>query len=104
FDRANLDGADLSACDATGARLDRVTIRGGMMIRTDLTGASLEGANLLDVLASKSRIAGASFTGANLYRADLSRVVADADTTFAEAEVGHVRFLPKADVPPRGEP
>ena len=29
-----------------------------------------------------------------------SRVVGDARTTFAEAEVGHVRFLPKAGVTP----
>ena len=104
FDRANLDGADLSTCDATGASFDRITIKGGMMIRTNLTGASLQGANLMDVLASKSRLPGADFTGANLHRADLSRVIGDATTTFAEAEVGHVRFLPKADVPQRGEP
>ena len=103
FDRANLDGADLSECDATGASFERFTIKNGMMIRTNLTGASLQGANLQDVLASKSRLAGADFTGANLHRADLSRVVGDAATTFAEAEVGHVRFLPKADVPRRGE-
>ena len=104
FDRANLDGADLSECDATGASLERITIKNGMMIRTNLTGASLQGANLQDVLASKSRLLGADFTGANLHRADLSRVLGDAATTFAEAEVGHVRFLPKADVPRRGEP
>lgn len=104
FDRANLDGADLSTCDATGASFDRVSIKNGMMIRTNLTGASLQGANLMDVLASKSKLPGADFTGANLHRADLSRVIGDAATTFAEAEVGHVRFLPKADVPQRGEP
>jgi uncharacterized protein YjbI with pentapeptide repeats len=56
----------------------------------------------MDVLASKSRLAGANFTGANLYRADLSRVIGDAETTFAEAELGHVRFLPKANVPEGG--
>jgi uncharacterized protein YjbI with pentapeptide repeats len=104
FDRTTLDGADLSACDATGACFDRASIKGGMMIRTNLDGASLQGTNLVDVLASKSRLSGADFTGANLHRADLSRVLGDAATTFAEAEVGHVRFLPKADVPPRGEP
>jgi uncharacterized protein YjbI with pentapeptide repeats len=102
FDRAELSGADLSECDASGASFERSVIKKGLMIRTNLVGASLQGANLMDVLASKSRVAGANFTGANLYRADLSRVVGDAETTFAEAEVGHVRFLPKADVPPGG--
>jgi len=102
FDRAELSGADLSECDASGASFERSVIKKGLMIRTNLIGASLQGANLMDVLASKSRLAGANFTGANLYRADLSRVVGDAETTFAEAELGHVRFLPKADVPPGG--
>ena len=67
-----------------------------MAIRTKLAEASLRGANLMDALASKALLAGTDFTGANLYRADLSRVVGDARTSFAEAEVGHVRFLPKA--------
>jgi uncharacterized protein YjbI with pentapeptide repeats len=101
FDRADLSGADLSDCDASGASFDRAVLQGAMMIRTQLGRASLKGANLLDALLSKARLAGADFTGANLYRADLSRVIGDAATTFAEAEVGHVRFLPKADVPPR---
>jgi uncharacterized protein YjbI with pentapeptide repeats len=57
----------------------------------------------MEVLASKALLAGADFTGANLHRADVSRVVGDADTTFAEAEVGHVRFLPKAELPPQGD-
>ena len=102
FDRAELGDADLSECDAHGASFERAVLVKGLMIRTNLAGASLQGANLMDVLASKSRLAGANFTGANLYRADLSRVVGDADTTFAEAELGHVRFLPKAEVPPGG--
>jgi uncharacterized protein YjbI with pentapeptide repeats len=96
FDRAALDGADLSECDATGASFDLAVLRGAMAIRTKLAEASLRGANFMDALASKAFIAGADFTGANLYRADLSRVVGDARTSFAEAEVGHVRFLPKA--------
>jgi len=98
FDRANLGGADLSECDAGGASFERAVVKGGVMIRTNLQGASLRGANMMDALASKARIAGADFTGANLYRVDLSRVVGDQETTFAEAEVGHVRFLPKATV------
>jgi uncharacterized protein YjbI with pentapeptide repeats len=102
FDRAELSGADLSECDASGASFERSVIKKGLMIRTNLVGASLQGANLMDVLASKSRLAGANFTGANLYRADLSRVIGDAETTFAEAELGHVRFLPKANVPEGG--
>ncbi|MGK3985914.1 DUF2169 domain-containing protein [Sorangium sp. So ce136] len=102
FDRANLDGADLSECGAADASFERALVRRGMMIRTNLTGASLRGANLTDALASKARLAGADFTGANLYRADVSRVLGDARTTFAEAEVGKVRFLPKADVRLRG--
>jgi uncharacterized protein YjbI with pentapeptide repeats len=102
FDRAELSGADLSECDAAGASFERTVLKGGMMIRTNLVGASLQGANLMEVLASKSRLAGSNFTGANLYRADLSRVVGDSETTFAEAELGHVRYLPKANVPPGG--
>ncbi|WP_437832530.1 DUF2169 domain-containing protein [Sorangium sp. So ce1153] len=101
FDRANLRGADLSECDASGASLQRAALNGGLLIRTNLTNASLPGANMMDALASKARLAGANFTGANLFRADLSRVVGDARTTFAEAELGHVRVLPKADLPPR---
>lgn len=96
FDRANLAGADLSECDAGGASFERAVVKGGLMIRTNLQGASLRGANMMDALASKAKLPGADFTGANLYRADLSRVVGDEQTTFAEAEVGHVRFLPKA--------
>ncbi|AUX27550.1 hypothetical protein SOCEGT47_081440 [Sorangium cellulosum] len=98
LDRANLRGADLSGCDASGASLERAVLKGGLLIRTDLENASLQGANLMDALASKARLAGADFTGANLFRADLSRVAGDERTTFAEAEVGHVRFLPKAHV------
>jgi uncharacterized protein YjbI with pentapeptide repeats len=103
FDRAHLVGADLSECDAAGASFERAVLEGALMIRTSLDDVSLRGANLMDALASKARLAGADFTGANLYRADLSRVVADARTTFAEAEVGHVRFLPRADLPNRGD-
>lgn len=102
FDHANLDGADLSECDAAGASFERAMIKAGMLIRTNLRDASLQGANMMDALASKSRLAGTNFTGANLYRADLSRVIGDGNTTFSEAEVGHVRLLPKADVPMRG--
>ncbi|WP_044967192.1 DUF2169 family type VI secretion system accessory protein [Sorangium cellulosum] len=97
LDRANLRGADLSGCDASEASLERAVLQGGLLIRTDLVNASLQGANLMDALASKARLAGADFTGANLFRADLSRVAGDERTTFAEAEVGHVRFLPRAD-------
>jgi uncharacterized protein YjbI with pentapeptide repeats len=99
FDRAALAGADLSECDAAGASFDRAVLRGAMAIRTKLADASLRGANLMDTLASKALLAGADFAGANLYRADLSRVVGDARTSFAEAEVGHVRFLPRAGTP-----
>lgn len=102
FDGATLVTADLSDCDATGASFERAVMKGAMLIRTRLADASLAGANLLDALASKSHLAGARFTGANLYRADLSRVIGDARTSFAEAEVGLVRFLPKAEVPARG--
>jgi uncharacterized protein YjbI with pentapeptide repeats len=102
FDRANLTGADLSECNATGASFERAILKGALLIRTGLAGVTLRGANLIDALASKAKIAGADFTGANLYRADLSRVVGDGRTTFAEAEVGHVRFLPKAEPPPAG--
>jgi uncharacterized protein YjbI with pentapeptide repeats len=98
FDRANLANADLSECDASGATFERAVLKGALMIRSGLVDVTLRGANLVDALASKARLAGADFTGANLYRADLSRVVGDERTTFAEAEVGHVRFLPKADV------
>ena len=101
-DDVDLTGADLSECDAPRASFERTVLTGGLMIRTDLGDASLRGANLMDALASKSRLAGADFTGANLYCADLSRVVGDARTTFAEAEVGHVRYLPKANVPGGG--
>jgi uncharacterized protein YjbI with pentapeptide repeats len=102
FDRANLAGADLSECDAVGASFERAVLKGALLIRTGLAGVTLRGANLVDALASKAKIAGADFTGANLYRADLSRVVGDERTTFAEAEVGHVRFLPRAEPPPAG--
>ncbi|WP_437755348.1 DUF2169 domain-containing protein [Sorangium sp. So ce1389] len=103
FDGANLAGADLSECGAERASFEGAVLKGGLLIRTRLVEASLEGANLMDALASKARLAGARFTGANLFRADLSRVVGDARTTFADANVAHVRFLPKADVPPRGD-
>lgn len=102
FSGTRLDGADLSECNASNTNFDRAYLVGGMMIRTDLTDASLQGANLMDVLASKAILLGANFLGANLYRADLSRVIGNTKTSFAEAEVGHVRFLPKADAPRGG--
>jgi len=99
FDHANLAGADLSECDASGATFERANLKGALLIRTKLVEGQLAGANLMDVLASKAIIAGASFAGANLYRADLSRVVGDARTSFADAEVAQVRVLPKAAPP-----
>lgn len=96
FDRANARAADFSACDASAASFERTTLARAMMIRTNLDGASLRGANLMDALLSKARVAAADFTGANLFRADLSRVLGDRKTSFAEAIVTHVRFQPKA--------
>lgn len=104
FEGAALDGADLSECDVSRGSLDQARIRGGLLLRTRLVDASLRGADLMDALASKVKIAGADFTGANLYRADLSRALRDARTSFAEARADRVRTLPKADVPARGEP
>lgn len=99
FDGAALDGADLSECDASRASFDEARMRGGLLIRTRLAEASLRGADLMDALASKTRIAGADFSGASLYRADLSRAVRDAATSFGGANVERVRTLPKADAP-----
>ncbi len=99
FDRAALAGADLSECDASRGSFERASMQGSLLLRTRLAEASLRGANLMDALASKAKIAGADFTGANLYRADLSRTVKDARTSFAEAKIEHVRVLPKADLP-----
>jgi uncharacterized protein YjbI with pentapeptide repeats len=99
FDRSEMSGCDLSDCDATGATFERCVINKGMLVRTDLTGASLKGANLMDALASKSKLVRANFTGANLVRADLSRVVGDAETSFADAQTDHVRYFPKANLP-----
>ena len=99
LDRANLAGADLSECDVSRGSLERASLQRAMMIRTRLTDVSLRGANLMDALASKTKLAGADFTGANLYRADLSRAVRDARTSFSEAKLERVRVLPKADVP-----
>ena len=103
FDRTNLKGADLSDCDASEGSFERAVLQGGMLVRTKVARASLRGANLIDALASKARIEGADFTGANLYRADVSRTIGDGKTTFAEAEVGHVRYLPKAVLPEGGD-
>lgn len=99
LDRANLQKADLSECDASGASFDQAAMQGGLLLRTRFERASLRGANWMDAIASKARIAGADFTGANLYRADLSRAVRDAETSFAEAKIERVRVLPKAEVP-----
>ncbi|MBI4952628.1 MAG: DUF2169 domain-containing protein [Myxococcales bacterium] len=99
FDRADLADADLSECDLEGASLDRAVLVTAMLIRTKLDRATLRGANLREALASKAVLRGADFTGANLYQADLSRAVGDDRTSFAEAEVGKVRFLPKANPP-----
>ena len=101
LDRASMKQCDLSDCDLSNASLERVVLNGALMIRTRLDGASLAGASLVDALASKAKIPGARFTGANLHGADLSRVIGDAATSFAGAEVGKVRFLPRADVPPK---
>jgi uncharacterized protein YjbI with pentapeptide repeats len=99
FDRANLAGADLSECGTAGASFERATLRGALLIRADLGDVSLRGANLMDALASKARLDGADFTGASLFGADLSRAIGDTRTTFTGAELGRVRFHPKADVP-----
>ncbi len=96
FDRARMPSSDLSECNVTGGSFERTNLKGSLMIRTVLEGASLRGANLMDVILSKARIAGANFTGSNLFQADLSRTVGDDATSFSEAEVARVRYLPKA--------
>lgn len=102
FDGANLNEADLSDCDATGASFEGATAKGALLIRTNLDTATLRGANLMDALASKARVAASDFRDANLYRADFSRVVGDARTTFAGAETGRVRVFPRAHATSRG--
>jgi len=100
LDRANLRNSDLSECDITTGSLERAVLTEAMLVRTKLDGASAEGANLMDALMSKSSLRGTNLTGSNLYRADLSRAVGDSRTTLKGAEVGKVRFLPKADQQP----
>ncbi|MBW2527962.1 MAG: DUF2169 domain-containing protein [Deltaproteobacteria bacterium] len=104
FDGAAMTGADLSDCDVTGGSFDRAVLTGAMLVRTKLDEATLVGVNLMDALASKSSVPGADFGGANLFRADLSRVRGDERTSFADALVTNVRYLPKAESPPGGLP
>ncbi|MFO0593204.1 MAG: DUF2169 domain-containing protein [Polyangiaceae bacterium] len=101
LDRARLQKSDLSECDASGASFEQASMQGGLLVRTRFEQASLRGANWMEAVAQKATIAGADFTGANLYRADLSRAVRDADTSFAEAKIERIRTLPKAETPPR---
>jgi uncharacterized protein YjbI with pentapeptide repeats len=96
LDRADLSDADLSECDLSGGSLQRTRLPRAQLIRVCLDQASLLGADLREALLSKARLRGADFRGANLHQADLSRVLGDERTRFTEAEVGHVRMLPKA--------
>jgi len=104
LDGATVADADLSECDLTGGSLERAELQGSLLIRTKLDRARLAGANLMDVLMSKASVRGADLRGTLLYRADMSRVVGDEETRLTGAEVGKVRFLPKAQHQPLPEP
>jgi uncharacterized protein YjbI with pentapeptide repeats len=100
FSRADLSGAsmissDLSKCVLREAKLYRVVAKNALFIRADLTGASLVAANLEGAIFMKAKLARADFKGANLFRADLLRAVGDDRTSFADANVKHVRVSPK---------
>ena len=104
LDRARLIDSDLSECNLRGGSLERADMQRALLIRTDLDGASLRGSNLKDALMSKATLCGTDFAGANLHGADLSRVRGDRHTSMTDAEVGMVRFLPKASDRPLPEP
>jgi uncharacterized protein YjbI with pentapeptide repeats len=89
---ANLGGCNLPAADFSEANLSKANLSGVVakqlrMIRTDLTGAKLAGSNFMDAVVQKALTAGADFSNSNLYRADVLKMVVDANTKFRGANL-----------------
>ncbi|MGK3981776.1 DUF2169 domain-containing protein [Sorangium sp. So ce136] len=95
FREARLNGSDLSECDLRGARMAWIAAREARFIRADLSDADLTCADLMLGVLQKARLMGADFTRANLFRADLAKVFGDERTSFEEANLSEVRFVPR---------
>ncbi|WP_437758784.1 DUF2169 family type VI secretion system accessory protein [Sorangium sp. So ce1389] len=100
FTEARMNGSDLSECDLRGARMAWIAAREARFIRADLSDADLTCADLMLGVLQKARLMGADFTRANLFRADLAKVFGDERTSFDEANLREVRFVPRR---PRGQ-
>lgn len=84
---SNLTAADISEANLSRANLSRVVAKQVRMIRTDLTGANLSASNFMDAVAQKALLPGADFSDSNLYRADVLKMVVDANTRFSGANL-----------------
>ncbi|XXT23019.1 DUF2169 domain-containing protein [Sorangium sp. So ce429] len=100
FGEAQMNGSDLSECDLRGARMAWIAAREARFIRADLSDADLTCADLMLGVLQKARLMGADFTRANLFRADLAKVLGHERTSFEEANLREVRFVPRR---PRGQ-
>jgi len=100
FDGARMSWCDLSEACARDASFEQAQLMNALLIRTCLDGASLRGANLMDANVSKAELRGTDFAGAQLFRTDMTRTVGDAETSFADAVVKHVRIEPRAESAP----
>lgn len=85
FTEADAEECDFSSADLTGGKLYRMKSPRSLFIRTDLSGADMKSTILMYSLLQKARIYGADFRGSNLFRADLSKVRGDTNTTFEGA-------------------
>ncbi|RKP52331.1 DUF2169 family type VI secretion system accessory protein [Trinickia fusca] len=110
FRETNLRDADFSrariaSCDFTDACLQAAHFRGAKVegsffVRADFTGADLRDTDLLAAYLRGATLNGADLRRANLFRANLSEILADADTRWEEAYVDKAMRFPLAQARP----
>ncbi|KVD77285.1 hypothetical protein WS62_30910 [Burkholderia sp. ABCPW 14] len=99
---ADFSGARIGSCDFTDAALRAANFRGAKVdgsdfVRADFTGADLRSADLIAAGLRGATLDGADLRRANLFRANLSQILADADTRWEEAYLNKAMRFPLAE-------
>lgn len=97
---ADLEGTNLSGSDLAGADLQGAGLRRAVLRRTHLAGAILWGADLRDAVLAQADLKGALLKEANLAGADLSGARLAEARGLTANQLGTVRSLSDADLPP----